>query len=151
MRFGMDLQAPWTDFDNFWCILKLYCSTLQKTFFGGDCWLSISPIHDKPVSRSYFQANFCKLSVDSTDSSTKIGLYRTKNHLKYILKRSNNVSIPKRNLIVSGIKPIWVFCWRIFKTLHHVVTTLGTLLLRGSGISKRYTGWDNVSKFCSSG
>ena len=35
MRIGSVLRAPWTDFDNFWCVEKLCISTLSDYIFWG--------------------------------------------------------------------------------------------------------------------
>ena len=75
MRFGMDLRAPWTDFDNFLCILKLYSSTFEKYFFGGviaastfsKIHPSISNLPANPV-KSYF-LRYCLLRA--TDLNTR--------------------------------------------------------------------------------
>ena len=58
----MDLRAPWTDFDNFLCILKLYSSSFEKYFFGGVIVAStfskiparISNLPDNPVKNIFY-------------------------------------------------------------------------------------------------
>ena len=81
MRFGMDLRAPWTDFDNFLCILKLYSSSFEKYFFWSvivastfsKTHLITSNLPDNPVKNHFLR--YCLLrstdlnSHDTTPSS----------------------------------------------------------------------------------